>query len=175
MTVRWPAASSSKDIHPPVIHDQRGVSLVELLVGLGIAAGIALFIGTTIWQFFTVTRWGHNRMLVASHHQTALLWLSRDSAEADTFVAGSGAEYGTFYWPGGDPYFAYRYDAAEGTLVRDHYAGGALQSSQTVARSIANQNDVSFSPSGELVTVSITSSQGSIVETVDLQLAMRVP
>lgn len=167
-------------IHPrwqfrALLRDERGVSLVEVLVGIAIVTGIAAFIGTAVWQFFTVTRWGNDRMLVASDHQTALLWLSRDSAEANRFVPGGGSDYGTFYWPGDDPYFVYRYDASQEALIRDHYDGGVLESNLVVARSIVDQGDVTFNATGQLVTVSITATQGDVAETIDLQLAMRVP
>jgi prepilin-type N-terminal cleavage/methylation domain-containing protein len=160
---------------PFLLADERGVSLVEVLVGLAIAAGIAAFIGTAIWQFFTVTRWGNNQMLATSDHQTAILWLGRDSTEAESFTPGSGSEYGTFAWPDGDPAFRYRYDAAEGALVRDELAGGVVQSSQTVARYIASQSDVSFAGNGQLVTVDILSTRAGQTFETELQLHMRVP
>ena len=155
--------------------DERGVSLVEVLVGIAIAAGIAAFIGTAVWQFFTVTRWGNSQMLATADHQTAILWLGRDSSEAETFAAGSGLEYGTFTWPEGDPAFRYRYDDSEGTMVRDEIVGGSVQSSQVVMRYIANQSDVTFSQSGSLVTVDLLSTQGGETFSTTLQLNMRVP
>lgn len=157
------------------LRSEDGISLVEVLVGLAIAAGIAAVLGTAVYQFFTVTRWGNDRMLAAADHQTALLWLGRDSAEAASFVAGSGNDYGSFQWPGGDPYYLYRFDPSEKTLVRDHYSGGVLQSSIVAARNIAAQGDVTFSVSGRVVSVSITTTVGAVSETMDLSLTMRVP
>lgn len=157
------------------LQSDEGVSLVEVLVGIAIAAGIVAVLGTAVYQFFTVTRWGNNRMLVAADHQTALLWLSRDSAEAESFVPGSGNDYGSFEWPGGDPYFLYRFDPSENTLVRDHFQGAALQSSRVVARNVAAQGDVTFSPAGRVVSVSITTTAGSVSESMDVTLTMRVP
>lgn len=157
------------------LRSDEGVSLVEVLIGAAIAAGIAAVLGTAVWQFFTVTRWGNDRMLAAADHQTALLWLSRDSAESETFVAGTGNDYGTFQWPGGDPSFLYRFDPGENALVRDHYQGAVLQSSRPIARNIAAQGDVTFTVNGKVVTVSVTSTVGGVSETINLTLTMRVP
>lgn len=157
-----------------LIVDERGVSLVELLVGLSIAAMLIGFIGTSVYQFFSVTRWGNARMAVSAQLQTATTWLGRDAAEAETFTAGSGATYGTFAWPSGDPAFRYRYDAAGESLLRDLIEGGSVQSTTTVARNIQAQSDVSFVPTGSTVSVTITATSGSISDSVDLTLAMRV-
>ncbi|MFP3853104.1 MAG: type II secretion system protein J [Anaerolineales bacterium] len=168
-----------------VFRDERGVSLVELLVGIAIALGIAAFIGTAVWQFFTVTRWGNNQMLAASDHQTAILWLGRDIAEAQTFEDGNGAVYATFKWPGGNPQFRYRYDSTEGIVIREQLdESGAVQTSNVVARYVANQADVEFKlddtdqeedPILQIIIVEITTTSGDQTFNSRTELAMRVP
>jgi hypothetical protein len=177
MTARFYARSNHQvgSQENRLIAEEYGVSLVEVLVGLAIAAGIAAFIGTAVWQFFSVTRWGNNQMLAASDHQTAILWLGRDSAEAESFTSGSGLVYGTFTWPEGDPSYRYLYDPAEGAIIREVLSGGSVQSSRVIARYIAAQTDVTFSASGKLITVTLLSTHADQTFSTELQLAMRVP
>lgn len=155
--------------------EESGMTLVELLVGVGISAAVLTLIGTFIFQFFTVTRQGNARMDVTSDLQSLSLWLGRDSAEAYSFVPGSSPIYGTFHvsQSDGDHEYRYRFEAAEGRLVREHYLDGALQSSQTVSRHIASEGDVTFNASGSLVSVSVTATSGQISDSVDLELALR--
>ena len=174
-----PIITRLRDLLTRISLEERGVSLVEVLVGIAIAAGIAAFIGTAVWQFFTVTRWGNNQMLAVSDHQTAILWLSRDIPEAQAFTSGSGAVYGTFSWPGGDPQFRYQYDSSEGTLIREQLDGsGTVQSSNVIARYVANQTDVNFEPNvqnPQIITVDITTTSGDQTFNSTIDLAMRVP
>jgi Tfp pilus assembly protein FimT len=165
---RWPVSLLDQ------LDDERGTSLVELLVGLSIAAMLVGFLGTSVFQFFNVTRWGNARMAVSAQLQNATIWLGRDAAEAETFSAGAGTTYGTFAWPAGDPAFRYRYDAPNHSLVRDLIEGGSVQSTNTVARHIQNQADVSFAPSSNTVAVHIQATSGAISDSIDLTLAMRV-
>lgn len=159
-----------------LVREERGVSLVELLVGVGIAAGIMTLIGTFIFQFFAITHNGTERMAVSSDLQSAALWLGRDAAEAEDFTAGSAPTYGSFTAPqsAAEHVYLYRYDSAEQDLVRDLYIDGSLDSSRVVARFIQDQGDVTFSPNGDLVTVTLTSTSGGASETIDLELALRV-
>lgn len=166
-----PSSSDSLRAH---LGDEQGASLVELLVGLSIAAMLIGFIGTSVYQFFSVTRWGNARMAVSAQLQNAMVWLGRDAAESETFTAGSGTTYGTFAWPSGDPAFRYRYDAANHSLLRDLIEGGAVQSTTTVARQIQNQSDVSFAPLGDTVGVYIQTTDGTLSDSIDLTLSMRV-
>lgn len=176
MRAIWKSAANVVVANFKRIHnEERAISLVEVLVGIAIATGIAAFIGTAVWQFFTVTRWGNDQMLATADHQTAILWLSRDSTEAESFSAGSGTVYGTFAWPDGDPAFRYSYDPIEGSLLRQEISGGSAQSTRVVARYIANQSDVVFSQSGNLVTVDLLSTRGGETFATQLQLNMRVP
>jgi hypothetical protein len=123
-----------------------------------------------------ITRNGTERMAVSSDLQSAALWRGRDGAEAEDFTAGSAPTYGSFTAPqtAGEHVYLYRYDGAEQDLVRDLYIDGSLDSSQIVARFIQNQGDVSFSRSGDLVTVTLTSTSGGASQTIELELALRV-
>lgn len=158
-----------------MLKDEAGITLVELLVGVGIAAGIATLIGTIVFQFFTVSRQGSDRMAVTSDLQSATLWLGRDGLEAHSFSSGASPVYGTFHasQPGGDHEFRYLYDSSRGHLVREHYVDGSLQSSQSVARYIASEADVTFNPQGTVVSVSLTATLGGASDSLLLDLALR--
>lgn len=156
-----------------LIKNQEGTSLVELLVGVGISLIVITVITTSLVQFLLVSRWGNEQLLASNSLQTASLWLGRDIPEAHSFTAGSGNLYGTFSWKDSSQQFQYSYDETEQSLIRVHLEDGNPQSTITAARYISTQEDVTFIPNGNLVTVSITASRGDVSETLSLDLTMR--
>jgi type II secretory pathway component PulJ len=155
------------------IQEERGASLVELLVAIAISVLVFSVLSTALVQFVLTTRWGNNQLQVTNDIQVASLWLGRDALEAASFTPGTGAEYGTLAWADDSQQFRYLYDSTENALIREHYDTGVLQSRITVARRILNQADVTFNISGELLSVTITSSAGEESETANLDLALR--
>jgi prepilin-type N-terminal cleavage/methylation domain-containing protein len=159
-----------------LIRNERGVTIPELMISLVIAASVAGLIGTAVYQFFVVTSNGNDRLTVLQSLQNASVWLGRDVSETQSFSIGTGNVYGTLTT--GDPSVEYRYsyDATEKALVREHLVSGVVQSTRDVARRIENQGDIVFSVSGNLVSVSITSTSdnGAVSETRALDMAMRV-
>lgn len=155
--------------------EERGATLVEILGAISIAAALSFFVGTSIWQYFGVTRMGNSQMLIGANQQTAMQWLGRDAAQSQSFIPGGGAVYGTFAEPDGVTTYVYRYDSGAGEVVRDHYEGATLQSSTSVARNLVAQADFSITRSGSLVTVTVTPSHGGRSETLSFQVQMRVP
>lgn len=158
---------------PLIIQEERGASLVELLVAIAISVLVFSVLSTALVQFVLTTRWGNNQLQVTSDIQVASLWLGRDALEAASFTPGTGAEYGTLSWADASQQFRYLYDSTENALIREHYDTGILQSRTSVARRIQNQADVTFNISGNLLSVTITSSVGGESETADLELALR--
>jgi len=154
-------------------HCERGTTMVELLVAMSISVLVFGIISTAMVQFFLVTRWGNDQLIITNDLQVASLWLGRDALESANFVPGAGAVYGTLNWADSTNQYRYSYDASDGSLVREHFENSILQSTLQVARHITNQGDVVFSTSSQLLTVSITSTSGDESETVDLSLAMR--
>ena len=155
-----------------LVAGEAGLTLVELLAGLGISIFVLAFVGTAVFQFYRVTGWGNDRMLLASNLQTAQLWLGRDAVQATSFATGTSPVYGTLSIPtGGSPIqIQYSYDSAAQTLVRTDASGP-----QMVARDIANESDVSFNLSGRLLNVILTSTRGGLTDTSDLSFTLRVP
>lgn len=153
-----------------------GVSIPEMLVAMVLASATAGLIGTAVYQFIVVGTNGADRLEVLGAIENAALWLGRDTTESQSFTPGSGSEYGTLTT--GDPTVEYRYsyDAGNTALVREHLVSSVVQSTQRVARRIANQGDIVFTVNGNLLTVTITatSADGSMTESADLSLQMRV-
>jgi hypothetical protein len=158
-----------------VLRQENGASLVELLLGIAISTFVIAALGTAVYQFYAISGWGNARMAVLHDLQNAGLWLGRDAQEASSFTAGGGLVYGTFNWSDLSVQYRYSYDPGTTSLVREHLLSGVPQSTVTVARHIASQGDVTFTPSGSLVTVSITSTSGGVTASDTVLLAMRVP
>ncbi|TFG49355.1 MAG: hypothetical protein E4H33_02425 [Anaerolineales bacterium] len=156
-----------------ITREERGASLVEMLVAMGISVIVFGVITTAMVQFMLVTRWGNSQLQISNDIQVASLWLGRDALEASSFSPGTGNVYGTLNWPDSSHQFRYSYNALENTLVREELEDGIVQSTLSVARYIADQNDVSFSTSGPLLTVSITSTSGDEIKSANVQFAMR--
>jgi hypothetical protein len=160
------------------LSDESGLSFVELLVGISIAIGIAGLMGTFIFQFFSATRLGADQMAVAADIQTSSLWLTRDAAEASSFASGASPIYGSFSAAqlGPDRTYRYRYDALAGQLVREVWIGGALNSSNVVARNIEQEADVVFVESAgqKRVSVTLTATSADASLSQIFELALRV-
>jgi hypothetical protein len=161
-----------------IIQPERGASLVEMLVAMSISVIVFGIITTALVQFMLVTRWGNSQLQISNDIQVASLWLGRDALEASSFTPGTGLDnvYGTLNWDwdGSLHQFRYSYIELENTLVREHLEDGIIQSTISVARNIAIKDDISFSSSGSLLTVSITSTSGDEIISTEIDFAMRV-
>jgi hypothetical protein len=156
-----------------ICQEEKGASLVEVLVAVSISVMVIGVITTSLIQFLLVTGWGNDQLLVSNDLQIPSIWLGRDALEASSFTPGSGAVYGTLNWDDSSQQFRYSYDPTEGALIREHLEEGVVQSTIRVARHIAAQGDVVFSVQNHLLTVDITSTSGAVQETIHLQFAMR--
>jgi Tfp pilus assembly protein PilW len=152
---------------------EHGTTLVETLVALSIIVLVFGILTTALVQFFLVTRWGNDQLRITNDLQVASLWLGRDALESASFTPGTGAVYGTLNWADSTHQYRYSYNSSNNELVREHFEDSILLSTLQVSRYIANRSDVVFSTSGQLLTVSITSSSGNETETVSLNLALR--
>lgn len=160
------------------VREERGASLVEMLVAVAISVMVIGIITTSVVQFMLVNRWGNDQLLVSSDLQVASLWLGRDGPEARAFTPDTvdPNEYGTFSWVDQNliqHQHRYYYDPGKGDLVREYLRGGVPQSTLSVARRIAAAGDITFAVSGDLVTVTITSTSGEVSETAEINLALR--
>ena len=158
------------------IQGEYGATIPEMLIALVIAASVAGLIGTAVFQFFVATTDGNSRLIVLHDLENASVWLGRDVSQAQSFTPGAGTVYGTLTTGDATVQYRYSYDASNTALVREHLVSATVQSTTRIARRVANQGDVTFSVSGNLLTVSITSTSanGSIAESTTLKLYMRV-
>ena len=154
---------------------ESGATLVELVLAVSISAVVMTMLGTAVFQFYSISNWGQARLAVLKDLQTAGLWLGRDAQEAAAFVPGAGTVYGTFRWSDSSFEYRYSYSAPDQALVREAIASSIVQSTLLVARHIASQGDVTFSPSGKRVEVTLTATSGSVTASNTLTLTMRVP
>lgn len=169
-------------------HDQKGASLIEMLVAIAISVMVLGIITTSLTQFLLSTRWGNDSLLVSSDLQIASIWLGRDVPEAADFIHGTDPEYGTLSWKDENEVvhkYTYSYDSTEKDLIREYYQEyyqnedlvSTLISTLSAARRIDKWEDVVFAPeepfTGHLLTVFITSTSGDVSETVELNLALR--
>jgi Tfp pilus assembly protein PilW len=154
---------------------ESGASLVELLVAVAISAVVLSMVGMAVYQFYAISTFGNARLAVLHDLQNAGLWLGRDSTEASSFTPGAGAVYGTFSWSDSSRQFRYSFNAGQNALVREEIVSSVVVSTVTVARHIAAQGDITFTPTGKRVAVSITATSGSVSATDAILMTLRVP
>jgi hypothetical protein len=157
-----------------LVHDQSGLTLVELLAGLGVASLIMTFVGAAVFQFFRVVNQGNDRLLLVSDLQPAAAWLGRDAAQSSTFTPGSLPDYGSFTIPNssGSVLIRYSYDSASQALVRTEVASGDRV---LVTHDVTSSSDISFRLLGNILTVHIASHRGDQTYSGDLKFNLRVP
>ena len=152
-----------------MIRDERGVTLVEILVALAITGLITGTLVTAIYQIYQVTGWGSNQMRVQHDLQNAATWLNRDVVSAsEAEIIGSRMVLTIPTSIIDTINITYTYSEAEGTLSRD--SGG---SSLIIARRV---DSVDFSATGtvtSVITITITSRASDVTQSATLQLDMR--
>ena len=68
---------------------QQGYTLVELLIVISITGLIASFLGSAVYQMFTVTEYGNSKMTAIHDLQNISNWLNRDIQMASTATGGN--------------------------------------------------------------------------------------
>ena len=153
---------------------QSGFPTPELLIGALLATAAATLIATAIYQLSVASRDGRNRLVALGDVQNAALWIGSDTSEAQSFTAGSGATYGTLTTSDATIQYRYSYSSSHTSLVREGLVSGSPTNTQRIARNIAAQGDVTFSLTGTLLTVTITSTSATLSESATLNASMRV-
>ncbi len=126
---------------------ESGISLVEILVTSAIGLAIAGFMGTAIYQFFTVTNQGSDVMTAMHQVQNAGHWISLDGQKSSAASAGDDL---ILTIPNSS---TVTYSVFGNELIRTS-DGDQL----TVARHVS---DVNFNVDGRVVTMSITAAPNS--------------
>ncbi len=129
------------------LYGQSGITLAEVLVASAIGLTIIVFLGTAIFQFFTITGQGNDLMTALHQVQNAGHWFSRDGQTASTAI-------------GGDSLVLTIPNSATVTyaLSGDELTRTSNGSQLTVARNVGN---VDFYIDGSVITMDINSGSNS--------------
>jgi len=127
-----------------MLKNQKGITLVEILIATAISGLIFSVLGAAIYQFVGVTESGSNEMTALNEVQNAAHWVNIDGQMASM---ASGSSELALTMPD-DSTITY---ALSGTELRRTSTGSQI----TVARNI---NSISFSVDERVITMIITSS-----------------
>jgi prepilin-type N-terminal cleavage/methylation domain-containing protein len=155
--------------------DQRGFSLIELVIVIALTGIITTVITMTIFQVFNMNTRTSNRMTAVSQVQNAGKLVSEDILEAQAATASDNlAALLTLNWTdqGNNKHGVVYYlegTGGLGTLLRKYYLNSSLNSTTKVAECIA-ANQTSFRPLGALppggvLTFNVTATVGKETET----------
>jgi prepilin-type N-terminal cleavage/methylation domain-containing protein len=124
--------------------DERGLTMVELMIAVAVTGIIVSFLGTAIYQILTVTEYGNNRLTAMHELQNAAHWFNLDGQRASTASANGELQL-TISESSSITYYL------SDTELR-RMAGGDYM---TLARNITSAD---FSIENRLITMSLTSS-----------------
>lgn len=122
-----------------IYRNQKGFTVLELLIAFAITALVAGAATTTILQVFSGSAYTSNNMTAVRQVQTAGYWVSRDSQMAlkvnTTGDSGFPLTLTWTDWETGDVYDVI-YDLSAGKLQREHYTNNALDETGIMAQYI---------------------------------------
>jgi prepilin-type N-terminal cleavage/methylation domain-containing protein len=126
------------------MNKQAGMTMVELIVAVAITGIIIVFLGTAIYQIITVSEYGNNRLTALHEVQNAGYWLNVDGQGAISATGG-----GQLALTLSDN------STVTYTLSGTNMLRSTNGQTMTVARNISS---ISFSVTGRVITVSLTSA-----------------
>ena len=153
--------------------DQRGITLVEMLVSVTIAGIIGL--GATVANGQILNQTSKNNDYTTASRQTlnALHWISRDAQMAQTVNGTAGFPVSsnlTLTWTGWDNTdYQVIYSLTDGQLNRRYTAGGGDPSVTFIAEHINSDAEMtSCTTDNGTLTLTITASVGEGARTIDV-------
>jgi len=151
--------------------DERGMTLVEILVGLAITGLITGTLVTAIYQIYQVTGWGNNQLRVQHDLQNAATWLNRDVVSASSADISGTQMVLTIPYLSTDTILTrtITYTHSAPWLTRDCGVSTVI----TVARHIVTNP---FPPTDTItssITITLTSQASDVTGSATLQLDMR--
>jgi len=159
-----------------------GFTLVEVVIALAISGIIMASVVTVLSLLLNLPVPMSDELAALDNLRQAVQWVSADARQAESFVAGTQPDYGTFAWvdrfvsPAVAHSVRYYYSAADSSLVREETAGGS-PSSRVLSTHIAAYGDVSLHESAGVVsaslTVSVDSLRGTIVKSASFTVQRR--
>ena len=158
-----------------MIRDEKGMTLVEILVVLAITAMITGILVTVIYQIYQITSWGNNELVVQHDLQNAATWLNRDVMKARSVeVSDSQMILAIPYYVIAETLeihtnaITYTFSITDSTLTRD--SGDSML---IVARHIVSNPFPPADTFSSIVMITITSQAGDVTESAILHLGMR--
>jgi prepilin-type N-terminal cleavage/methylation domain-containing protein len=128
-------------------NNQRGFTLIEIIITLAIASFIVVLIGMAFAQTMIITSKSQDHMLVIRQLQTAGYWVSRDSQMAKNAIWQEPVEEPfplqwqlTINWEDitANTYEAVYVITEEGKFVRYYYRNSVLQETRIIAEGIVS-------------------------------------
>lgn len=165
---------------------QRGVTVVEMLVVIGIMGVITPALTLVILTLMATPQGAHANLTTSRDANFAAAVITEDASCADEWIpepdpVGNPDNYGIFRWrdmEGCEHSVLYHYDAAEGALMRQETVGGVAGYDIVIAMGLSAMEDVTFDigepddPSDDdtalfmtiYIKVSMNDAQGDAVE-----------
>jgi hypothetical protein len=166
-----------------MIRNERGITLVELLLAIAIFGLVAGVLVTAIYQIFNVTGWGSKELGVQNDLQTAATWLNRDVLSACRARVDS-PEDGIYRMILEVPYLrttpevtttlryvTYTYSEDTGDLTRDGDGSPLIVARHVISNPFPALGSVIDAP--DPITVTLRSREGSVPGSGTFALEMR--
>ena len=154
--------------------DQKGFTLVELLIVIAITGLISWGITMTIFQVFDINTRSTNRMAAITQLQNAGLWVSQDAQMANNvstepeFLQLTWIEWETGYS------HAVNYTLEDNTLQRSYSVGGGDPTVTTIAEYIdSDQTSCDWDDVNKILTFTVTATVGEESETREYEVKPR--
>ena len=149
--------------------DQRGFSMMELLMVIALTAVITTAITTTVFQVFNINTRTANHMIAVSQVQQAGKLVSEDMLEAKPDMVDpspSGGEFLVLGWvaQNGTEVHDITYTLVDGELWRSESVDGGEPTMTRVAEYI-NPDETSCAPEGGVLKFTVTATVGEESET----------
>ena len=123
---------------------ERGFTMIDLVMATAITGIIISFLGTSIYQMLNVTAYGNDKLIATHELQNAAYWFELDGQKAKSATGGSSLVLTL------TDNSTVTYDLTDNKLGRT-VSGGQM----ILAKNIS---EVTFTISGRVITMSLTSS-----------------
>jgi prepilin-type N-terminal cleavage/methylation domain-containing protein len=163
-----PAPPTRAEQLPPISYfqSQRGFTLTELLVALGLISVVTGVLVTVIYQFYSISRWGNAQMAVDADLRNAGLWLVRDGNESHVLTPTL-------------PCNTFTFDTGRSRLYTYTMSGSTLnrtdsQTGQTIGVARRLTAPPVCNIQGRMAMITLTSAMGSVSSSATFTVTLRV-